>query len=72
MMTDQDWRYSDERMKTRAAVLNILLKKYGGAINPDGTPLVDPEAIYNCAHDWVSQGNVRTDGIVAFFKAYYL
>ena len=71
-MTDQDWRYSDERMKVRAAVLNILLQKYGGGVNPDGSPLVDPERIYACAHDWVSQGNVRTDGVVAYFKAYYL
>ena len=68
----EDWRYSEDRMKVRASVLKLLLTKYGGAINPDGTPLVDPEKIYACAHDWVSQGNVRTDGIIAYFKAYYL
>lgn len=72
-MTDtNDWRYSEERMKVRASVLNLLFKRYGGGINPDGSPLVDPEKIYSCAHDWVSQGNVRTDGIIAYFKAYYL
>jgi hypothetical protein len=68
----EDWRYSEDRMKVRESVLKLLLSRYGGAINPDGTPLVDPEKIYACAHDWVSQGNARTDGIMAYFKAYYL
>ena len=72
MTETNDWRYSEERMKVRASVLKVLLAKYGGAVSPDGTPLVDPEKIYACAHDWVSQGNVRTDGIIAYFKAYYL
>ena len=69
---DTDWRYSDTRMQTREAALSILLKRFGGDIKDDGTPLVSPELLYTCAHDWVSQGNVRTDGLVAFFKAYYL
>ena len=67
-----DWRYTDDRLEVRARALQILLSRYGGAIESNGTPSVDPEKIYGCAHDWVSQGNVRTDGIVAFFKAYYL
>ena len=68
----EDWRYSDDRLKVRASVLKVLLTRYGGSTNPDGTPSVDPEKIYACAHDWVSQGNFRTDGILAYFKAYYL
>ena len=71
-MMDTDWRYSDQRMKTREQALGILLKRFGGATNEDGTPTTSPELLYTCAHDWVSQGNVRTDGLVAFFKAYYL
>ena len=50
----EDWRYSEDRMKVRESVLKLLLSRYGGGINPDGTPLVDPEKIYACAHDWVS------------------
>ncbi len=68
----KDWRYNDDRMEVRAAVLGILLKRFGGAINSDGTPSVDPEKIYTCAHDYVSHGNMRADGIVAFFEAHYL
>lgn len=69
---ETDWRYNDQRLKTREQSLAILFKRYGGGINPDGTPLVSPELIYTAAHDWVSAGNVRTDGLLAFFKAYYL
>ncbi len=69
-MTD-DWRYSDERMKVRGNVLSILLKRFGGELNEDGSPKNPPQSIYECAHDWVSQGNVKTDGIVKYYQAYY-
>ena len=69
-MTD-DWRYSALRMEVRAQVLAILLKRFGGELNEDGTPLNPPDSIYACAHDWVSQGNVRTDGVVKYYQAYY-
>ena len=52
-------------------VLSILLAKYGGDLNEFGVPANPPDSIYACAHDWVSQGNVRTDGIVKYYEAYY-
>jgi len=64
MDTPIDWRYSDEMLKARQSVLLVLLSKYGS----------DPKqskAIYECAHDWVSQGNRITAGLVNFFKVYY-
>lgn len=69
--TQTDWRYSDDRMNVRAQGLNILLKKFGSEICADGSPRYSNQSIYECVHDWVSQGNVRLDGIVAYYKAYY-
>jgi hypothetical protein len=66
-----DWRYSDDRMKLRQEVLSILLEKYGNELNEDGSPKHSPQSIYECAHDWVSQGNEISAGVVAFYKAYY-
>jgi len=70
MDTQIDWRYSDERMKYRQAALKVLFAKFG-SLSKDGVPIHSPQSIYECAHDWVSQGNVRPDGIVAYYKAYY-
>ena len=69
-MTD-DWRYSDDRLAVRSQALNILLKKFGSEICSDGSPRYSNQSIYECVHDWVSQGNARCDGIVAYYKAYY-
>ena len=66
-----DWLYSPERMALKEQCLSILLKKYGSSLKEDGSPKYSTQSIYECAHDWVSQGNARPDGIVAFFKAYY-
>ena len=71
MNTQADWRYSDERMDVRTQGLNILLHKFGRELCSDGSPRYSSQSIYECVHDWVSQGNVRTDGIVAYYKAYY-
>ena len=68
--TQTDWRYSDERMKYREAALKVLLSKFGHQLE-GGVPKYSSQSIYECAHDWVSQGNVRPDGIVAYYKAYY-
>ena len=70
-MTSDDWLYSPERMKLRESVLNILLSKYGGLLNDDGTPKYSPESIYACAHDWVSQGPPTSMGVVAYSEGYY-
>ena len=68
---NEDWRYSPEKMKLREQVLSILLNKFGSKLNKDGTPEHSSQNIFECAHDWVSQGNVRADGIVAYYQAYY-
>jgi len=70
-MTDEDWRYSDDRMLLRQQVLNILLTKFGKDLNPDGSSKYSNQSMYECAHDWVSQGNATTFGIVKYYQAYY-
>jgi len=69
-MTD-DWRYSDQKLKTRERAYSILLNKFGSEIDNNGEPIYSMKSITECCHDWVSQGNVRCDGIVKYFEAYY-
>ena len=71
MDTLTDWRYSDEKMKLREHVLQVLLMKFGSELLPTGEPKYSNQKIYECAHDWVSQGNVNSNGIVKYFLAYY-
>jgi len=59
---NQDWRYSDERMKLRADAFIILRKQYFN--------LKHSKHLYEFCHDWVSQGNQTTDGIEESFKEY--
>jgi hypothetical protein len=66
-----DWLYSPDRMELREKCLSVLLNKFGSALNEDGTPVCSTESIYSCAHDWVSQGHPKTDGIVKYYEAYY-
>jgi hypothetical protein len=69
-MTQEDWRYSDDRMKVRESALKILMTRFGHQLE-NGTPKYSPQSIYECAHDWVSQGNNTTFGIVKYYEAYY-
>jgi hypothetical protein len=66
-----DWRYEPERMALREHCLSVLLKKYGSQIDETGTPLYSTASIYECAQDWVSQGNPSAAGIVKYYEAYY-
>ena len=69
-MTQEDWRYSDEKMKVREQSLKVLFSKFGHQM--DGVvPKYSNQSIYECAHDWVSQGNATTFGIVKYYEAYY-
>ena len=68
---EQDWLYSDDRMALREQCLSILLRRFGSTLNEDGTPEHSTESIYACAHDWVSQGHPKPDGIVKYYEAYY-
>ena len=66
----EDWRYSDDKMKLREQALRVLLTEFGHQM--DGVvPKYSNQSIYECAHDWVSQGNVSTAGIVKYYEAYY-
>ena len=68
---NEDWLYSEDRMQLREQCLSVLLRKYGSDLNKNGAPKYSTESIYACAHDWVSQGNPSTSGIVKYYKAYY-
>jgi len=69
-MTEEDWRYADDRMKLREEVLKILLAKFGHQLE-GGKPKYSSQSIYECAHDWVSQGNSTSYGIVKYYETYY-
>ena len=49
----------------------ILLNKFGEELNSSNTSKEPNQAIYECAHDWVSQGNTNCNGIVSYYSAYY-
>jgi len=67
----QDWRYEPERMALREVCLSVLLKEFGSELNENGTPKYPATTIYGCAHDWVSQGNKFTDGLIEYYRKYY-
>ena len=67
----EEWRYSDDRMELRQKVYSLLLTRFGSDIDENGEPVYSMNSITQCSHDWVSQGNVRSDGIVKYFQAYY-
>ena len=68
----EDWRYSDFKMDIRSQALSILLKRFGSELNENGESKYSNQSIYECVHDWVSQGNKRTDGIIKYYQAYYI
>jgi hypothetical protein len=66
-----DWRYSDKKMKIRQQALSILLSMYGGKLDKSRKSKYTCQSIYECAHDWVSQGNVNCNGIIKYYEVYY-
>ncbi len=66
-----DWRYSDRKLETRQNAYSILIKKFASQLDKNGQPIYSMKSITECAHDWVSQGNVRCDGIIKYYEAYY-
>ena len=69
-MTQEDWRYSDEKMNVREQSLKVLFSKFGHKM--DGVvPKYSNQSIYESAHDWVSQGNMSTSGILKYYEDYY-
>ena len=71
LKVNDDWRYSNPKMQVREQSLSILLKRFGSELNENGEPKYSNQSIYECVHDWVSQGNKRTDGLVKYYQAYY-
>jgi hypothetical protein len=69
-MTYDDWRYNDFNTKLRQEVLKILMHKYGNQMEGK-QPKYPSKAIYECAHDWVSQGNKTSFGVTKQFEKYY-
>tara|TARA_Y100000289_G_scaffold44658_1_gene44619 strand:+ start:293 stop:535 length:243 start_codon:yes stop_codon:yes gene_type:complete len=73
-MTDEvvnDWRYSEQKLKVRQQALFILNSKYGKDLDHSRKSKYTSKSIYECAHDWVSQGNVNCNGITKYYEAYY-
>ena len=68
---NEDWRYSEERMDLRERAYNLLLTRFGSQLDANGEPLYSMQSITECVHDWVSQGNVSTSGLVKYYQAYY-
>jgi hypothetical protein len=68
---NEDWRYSEERMELREKAYNLLLTRFGSQLDANGEPVYSMQSITECSHDWVSQGNVSTSGLVKYYQAYY-
>ena len=66
-----DWRYSEKKLKVRQSAYSILMKRFASQLDENGQPIYSMKSITECAHDWVSQGNVNTNGIVKYYEAYY-
>ena len=65
------WLYQPERMALREACLSVLLKKFGSDLQ-DGNPIVATRSIYECAHDWVSQGTLSLKELFNTLKSIIL
>ena len=66
-----DWRYSEVRMETRQQALKLLLARYGSELDKEGKPVEANQKLYECAHDWVSAGNVNCNGLLKYYEVYY-
>ena len=56
---------------SREQALLILLSRYGTELDNTRKSKYANQSIYECAHDWVSQGNVNCNGIAKYYEAYY-
>ena len=55
---------TEEQLKLRQQVLMILFKEFGNGKYSN-------QSIYECADEWISKGHKITNGIVAYYRAYY-
>ena len=56
--------YTDEQLKLRQQALLILFREFGEGKYSN-------QSIYECADEWVQKGHKITNGIVAYYRAYY-
>ncbi len=68
-MSNDDWRYTDDRLELRGLCLSFLLNRYGGAEIDKAT--YSTQNIYECVDTWISQGGKSTEGLDYFFKKYF-
>ena len=57
-------KYTEEQMKLRQEVLQILLKKFGKGSYSNKT-------IYESANEWIDKGHKISSGVVKYYDAYY-
>ena len=57
-------KYTEEQMKLRQEVLQILFKKFGKGSYSNKT-------IYECANEWIDKGHKISPGVVKYYDAYY-
>ena len=58
-----------KKIKIRQQALSILLSRFGRSLDVvDRKSKYTNQSIYECAHDWVSQGNVNCNGIVKYYE----
>tara|TARA_Y100000004_G_scaffold66412_1_gene74474 strand:- start:82 stop:411 length:330 start_codon:yes stop_codon:yes gene_type:complete len=69
ILSNEDWRYNEDRLKLRSQCIHVLLNRFGSVNIHEVT--YGTQNIYECADTWVSQGNASTSGIVAYFNAYF-
>ena len=57
-------KYTEEQMKLRQEVLQILFKKFGKGEYSNKT-------IYECADEWIDKGHKISSGVGKYYDAYY-
>ena len=64
VLTMDRWHMDDEQLKLRQQALLILFREFGQG-------KYSQQSIYECADEWISKGHKITNGIVAYYRAYY-
>ena len=57
-------KYTEEQMRLRQEVLQILFKKFGNGE-------YSKKKIYECANEWIEKGHMFSSGVVKYYDAYY-
>ena len=65
------YKYSPHQMLLRQEALKILLGQFGSKNNENGLPKYQSHISYECAEQWVADGNLNCDGIIKHFLSIY-